>query len=46
MGTGGEQFDSNIGLRDVLAAHGLRDVQIRCDLTGRDRIAVAYAQLC
>jgi methylase of polypeptide subunit release factors len=30
-------------VRDVLAAHGLRDVQIRCDLTGRDRIAVARA---
>ena len=30
-------------VRDVLAAHGLRDVQIRCDLTGRDRIAVAHA---
>jgi hypothetical protein len=27
----------------VLAAHDLRDVQIRCDLTGRDRIAVAHA---
>ena len=32
-----------VAVRDVLAAHGLRDVQIRCDLTGRDRIAVAYA---
>ena len=30
-------------VREVLAAHGLRDVQIRCDLTGRDRIAVACA---
>jgi release factor glutamine methyltransferase len=30
-------------VRDVLAAHDLRDVQIRCDLTGRDRIAVAHA---
>ena len=30
-------------VREVLAAHGLRDVQIRCDLTGRDRIAIAHA---
>ena len=30
-------------VREVLAAHGLRDVQIRCDLTGRDRIAMAHA---
>ena len=32
-----------VAVRDVLAAHGLRDVQIRGDLTGRDRIAVAHA---
>ena len=32
-----------VAVRDVLAAHGLRDVQIRRDLTGRDRIAVAHA---
>jgi len=32
-----------VAVRDVLAAHGLRNVQIRCDLTGRDRIAMAYA---
>ena len=30
-------------VREVLAAHGLRDVQIRCDLSGRDRIAMAHA---
>lgn len=30
-------------VREVLAVHGLRDVQIRCDLTGRDRIAMAHA---
>lgn len=28
---------------NVLVAHGLCDVQIRCDLTGRDRIAIATA---
>ena len=32
-----------VAVRDVLAAHGLRDVLIRGDLTGRDRIAVAHA---
>ena len=32
-----------VAVRDVLAAHGLRDVQICGDLTGRDRIAVAHA---
>ena len=35
--------EQGVAVRDVLAAHGLRDVQIRRDLTGRDRIAVAYA---
>ena len=32
-----------VAVCDVLAAHGLRDVQIRCDLSGRDRIAMAHA---
>ena len=32
-----------VAVRDVLAAHALRDVQIRRDLTGRDRLAVAHA---
>jgi release factor glutamine methyltransferase len=35
--------EQGVAVRDVLAAHGLCDVQIRCDLSGRDRIAVAYA---